>query len=749
LSASPPGASAAAPSPASVSAPAAPRAGARGRHRFKFFRAGGLDQVALETGEDLLALERLDPKLWVALSCPVKGLELDERTLALLDTDRDGRVRVPEILAAVRFCAARLRDVGVLLYGADEVALDALREDTPEGKAALGAARHVLAKVGRGEARALRVEDVRDTAKVFEQTLFNGDGVVPPEAAGDDLEARQVLLDVLSCLGGLPDRGGGPGVDRARVAAFFDALAAYAAWWEKGQATPGVLWLGETTPAAHAALAAVRAKVDDFFARCDVAAIDARAAVALNRSEPELAALAATELSSASPHLAAFPVAKVAPGAPLPLAEGVNPAWASALAELRRALVVPALGADRATLTKEEWTSLVARFAAYEGWLATKAGHAVEKLGLPRVRAILAGPARARLEALLAEDEAFGPSADAIGDVVRLVHYHRDLATLLRNFVSFADLYDPVRSAVFQAGTLYLDARSCDLCVRVDDPGAHAAFGALSRMYLAYCDLRRPGGETMRVVAAFTQGDADYLRVGRNGVFYDRRGRDWDATITKVVENPISIRQAFWAPYKKLVRLVEEQVARFAAAKQAQSDEKLAAAATKVTDTALAAKPPPPPAPVDVGKMVGIIAALGVGVGALGTLFGGFVAGFLELRPWWAKLVAAAAMLLVVSGPSMLIAWLKLRQRTLGPILDGNGWAVNGRVHVTMTLGAALTGVASFPPGARRVLEDPFADTAAKRRRRIVWALIVLAAAALAAARYLGHWPFGPPFWIR
>jgi hypothetical protein len=332
---------------------------------------------------------------------------------------------------------------------------------------------------------------------------------------------------------------------------------------------------------------------------------------------------------------------------------------------------------------------------------------------------------------------------------VRLVHYGRDLATLLKNFVSFADLYDPVRSAVFQAGTLYLDARSCDLCVRVDDPGAHAAFGALSRMYLAYCDLRRPGGETMRVVAAFTQGDADYLRVGRNGVFYDRRGRDWDATITKVIENPISIRQAFWAPYKKLVRLVEEQVARFAAAKQAQSDEKLAAAATKVTDTALAAKPPPPPAPVDVGKMVGIIAALGVGVGALGTLFGGFVAGFLELRPWWAKLVAVAAMLLVVSGPSMLIAWLKLRQRTLGPILDGNGWAVNGRVHVTMALGAALTGVAAFPPGARRVLEDPFADTAAKRRRRVVWALVVLAGAALAAARYLGHWPFGPPFWIR
>lgn len=727
----------------------APRASrVPGRHRFKFFRAGGLDQVALEKADDLLALEDLDQKLWVALSCPVKGLELDERTLALLDTDTDGRVRVPEILAAIRFCAARLRDVGVLLYGADEVALDALREDTPEGKAALDAARHVLARVGRAEARAIRAEDVRDTAKVFEQTLFNGDGIVPAEAAGADLEARQLLLDAMATVGAVPDRGGHPGVNRVRVDAFFEALAAYAAWWDRGHSTPGVLWLGDATPAAFAALDAVRRKVDDFFARCDVAAIDPRAALALNRSEPELAALAAKDLSTASPDLAAFPIARVEPGAALPLERGLNPAWAGAVEALRREVVAPALGAGRTTLAKAEWQELAGRFGAYEAWLATKAGHVVETLGLARVRAILAGPGRARLEPLLAADEAFAASADAIGDVVRLVHYHRDLATLLRNFVSFADLYDPVRSAIFQAGTLYLDARSCDLCVRVDDPGAHAAFGGLSRMYLAYCDCRRPGGETMRIVAAFTQGDSDFLRAGRNGLFYDRRGRDWDATVVKVIENPISIRQAFWAPYKKLLRFVEEQVARFAAAKQAQADEKLASAASQVAVTATSAKPPPAAA-VDVGKMVGIIAALGVGVGALGTLFGGFVAGFMELRPWWAKLVAAAAMLLVVSGPSMLIAWLKLRQRTLGPVLDGNGWAVNGRVHVTMSLGAALTSRAAFPPGARRVLDDPYADTAAKRRRRVLWALVVLAAAALATAKFLGRWPFGPPFWIR
>ena len=50
-------------------------------HRWKFFRTGGFDQVLIESGADLMALDQLDQKLWVVLSCPVKGLELDEKTL--------------------------------------------------------------------------------------------------------------------------------------------------------------------------------------------------------------------------------------------------------------------------------------------------------------------------------------------------------------------------------------------------------------------------------------------------------------------------------------------------------------------------------------------------------------------------------------------------------------------------------------------------------------------------------------------
>ncbi len=46
--------------------------------QWQFFRAGGFNQVALNSGADLMALDQLDQKLWVALACPTSGLEFDK-----------------------------------------------------------------------------------------------------------------------------------------------------------------------------------------------------------------------------------------------------------------------------------------------------------------------------------------------------------------------------------------------------------------------------------------------------------------------------------------------------------------------------------------------------------------------------------------------------------------------------------------------------------------------------------------------
>ena len=69
------------------------------QHKWRFFRSGGFDQVRLETAEDLRNLESLDQKLWAALACPTQGVEFDEKTLAILDADKDGRISKTEAQA--------------------------------------------------------------------------------------------------------------------------------------------------------------------------------------------------------------------------------------------------------------------------------------------------------------------------------------------------------------------------------------------------------------------------------------------------------------------------------------------------------------------------------------------------------------------------------------------------------------------------------------------------------------------------
>ena len=688
-------------------------------HAWSFFRSGGLDQVSLKSSADLVALGELDQKLWVALSCPVKGLQVDERTLAVIDTDKDGHVRPPEIIAAVSWACARLRDPSSLMRGGEVLPLAAIG-DVPEGSAVADAARWLLSKLGRPDAIAVSASEASEVAHSISKGPLKGDGILRPEASADG--ATQALIrDIADCCGEPTEEA---------VEAFFSDLSAYKAWSEAGGSTAAA-GIGPAAAEAFAAVEAVRAKVADYFARTSLAAFDPAAIPGLNRHEEDYRQIAAGQLAAESPALAAFPLARIEPNRPLPLLEDVNPAWSAALARLHRAAVVPLLGAGTSSLTPDDWSTLAERLHPYEAWIGTKPTSAVAKLGLERVNAILAVPGREALAELFREDKALAPRVAAAADVERLALFYRDLGTILRNFVNFSDFYSKTRHAVFQAGTLFLDSRSCRLCIQVEDIAAHAAFASMSRVYVAYLECRRPGGETMKIAAGFTQGDSDYLFVGRNGVFYDRRGRDWDATIVRMAESPISIRQSFFSPYRKVASFVEEQFARFAASK----DQSVQAAVNS------AAAPVAQSQSFDIAKFAGIFAAIGLAIGAIGGALVGVFNGLLRL-PAWEKPLAVVAALLIISGPSMLLAALKLRQRNLGPLLEGTGWAVNGRVKINVPLGAELTDRGVLPADASRLAYDPYEDEDADGRRRLAIAILAAVLAWLAAARIFHFWPF-------
>ena len=332
---------------------------------------------------------------------------------------------------------------------------------------------------------------------------------------------------------------------------------------------------------------------------------------------------------------------------------------------------------------------------------------AFEEMGkaIADYEAAVAAAADANAKALAAAQAQYQP-------LRKLLMLTRDFYRLLRNFVTFEDFYRKDIQAVFQAGTLVIDQRACQLCLRVSDMGKQNAQAGASGMFLVYCDCEsKKLGQKMQIVAAMTVGDIRNLTVGKNALFYDNQGNDWDAVVTKIIDNPISISQAFWSPYRKFGAWVTDLINKSAAEKDSKGFADLTAKVQAF----------------DIAKFAGIFAAIGMAVGYIGAFFTSVVGGFAALK-WWQDILAVLGILLVISGPSMFLAWTKLRKRNLAPVLNANGWAINADVMVSVVFGNTLTTQAQFP---LLQLVDP--SVKKKMPCWAKWLIGVVAAAILAA----------------
>lgn len=315
----------------------------------------------------------------------------------------------------------------------------------------------------------------------------------------------------------------------------------------------------------------------------------------------------------------------------------------------------------------------------------------------------------------------------------KLLLLHRDFVKLLHNFVTFEDFYRYNADAIFQAGTLVIDQRACHLCLRVSDMAKQDAQAGQSSMFLVFCDCTKEGMNKMQIVAAVTMGEIRNLTVGKNAIFYDRQGRDWNATIIKVIDNPISIRQAFWSPYRKFGNWITELINKSASEKNDKVLEDMKTKTQAETQALATAQPDAKPEEkkpaFDIAKFAGIFAAIGIAIGYIGSFFASLASGISSLA-WWQLLIWIAGLLLVISGPSMILAWMRMRRRNLSPILNANGWAVNSDAIISLPFGATLTEQAQFP---LLKLSDPFKKEGLSREQKIaIAAAILIGAVAIA-----------------
>lgn len=677
-------------------------------YNWKFKSIGGTSRVDISCGEDIKHLGELDQKLWTVLSCPTTGLEFDQKTLEIIDKDKDGKIRVGEIVAAAEYLTSAVKDADLLLKGEDTIALSQFNEESETGKKLHDSAKQILANLGLDK-DSISLAESGDSVAIFANSRFNGDGVITP-ASTDDEALKAVIEAAVAATGGVADRSGVQGVNADQIEAFYAACADYSAWCA-AKSAEGVLPYGDNTEAALAAVEAVKDKIADYFMRCKLSVFDEETIAALDVQVAKVSEISANNLSACTEEIASYPLARINGSSELPL-DGINPAWQAAIASVK-SLVLDVDYPEAKAITEEQWNAVVAKFAAYSAWKGAKAGSCVEALGLEKIDEILKADAKAALLALVDQDKALESEANSIDEVDRFIRLYKNFYGLLRNYVTMDDFYDKDCTAIFQAGKLYLDQRCLDLCIKVADMGKHGDMAGLSGMYIIYCNcVSKSTGKSMTIAAVLTEGRVDNLRVGTNAIFYDRDGVDYDATVTKIVDNPVSVRQAFLAPYKKFGRTISERINKSVAEKEAKSMSSITDKANAVQIPTApaegeAAAPAAPKAPFDIAKFAGIFAAFGMALGMIGTALMSII------NPVKNVFILLAVVVVAISGPSVIMAWMKLRKRNLAPVLNANGWAVNAHILVNVAFGSYFTQLAKFP-----ALESVDPKLASKRRWR-------------------------------
>jgi len=688
-------------------------------HAWRFRRIGGMDQVVLKTGDDIASLTELDPKLWVALAMPAAQQQCRE-VLALLDADSDGKVRVPELLGAVAKCQDAFANLDSLFDETSAISVEMLRNESLRASCAYAAE---LAGVGtdRVDLGAVELATSRYSVKPF-----NGDGVIVPESSADKALAAAIAAIIGSGYQ-TPDSSGTPGLSQANLDVFIADAKALLAWTDAGAT------LAKNLPSAPfesilPAYQAIASAVDDYFRRCAVLNL-AGNQDALKDLSAQMAAMLAASPSEGGESLQKLPLALPRADGLLALDAAFNPLFADAANALFSALKTAYALAP--TIDRSAWARIAADMNRYAGWLSQRPSGGVGTLPQELLGSALTETTTAALGALIEKDLAEGPRAQGLRELRDIMILKRDLLKILRNFVSMDEFYGR-HKGLFQSGRLYIDGRELELCLEVRNPAAHATLAGFSAICLLYCDIARTTGEKASIVAALTAGAADRVYIGRNGIYFDEDGKDWNATITKVVIQPVSIREAFLSPYKWLARTIEEFAARRAGAAEANRQNQLKDVAQKtVEQPAKTAQPAEQVVPKKVD--VGTVAAIGVALGSIGAMITSILGLFIGMGVWMP--IGIVVVFLLISGPSMILAAIKLRRRDLSPLLNAEGWAINGRLKLNIPFGATLSHLAQLPPNSIRTMNDPYAP------KRKPWGLyIAVLIVALLAVAYLLGW---------
>jgi len=677
-----------------------------------FRNYGGIHQLRIESAEDLSFIHDLHPALWAATSVQLESLQCDPIFLKYLNQDGHGSIRSEHLRIALRWIFRLMGKRTRMGHSSEVLRILDLDISHKDGQKLKEAALHILGHLKANSSEEIGLEQVRVFQKTYVMNPPNGDGVLPVQHVSDP-DAARLAAAVLEEIGGTRDISGLDGINEVQLLKFLDRAKKQLAWKAllNNYSSGEIMSWGEDTTDAVKMVFECDAKIEEFFWQCDLVRLDECKKEEIRFSKKDLDRLDGSSVGVIEAYLAQAPLQ-------IPNAEGVlnlqgtiNPYYKEQIKELQERVLVRAQPDSCGSLTRSKWGQVKAIFEPYFKWQAQKPSDGLGELPEITLREYLEGPGQKKLFKLLLEDRAVQDELRQITDLEKLILYQRWLLELANNFVNFSALYDPSRRALFELGNLVIDGREFTFTMKVQSRSEHKKIAQTSKMFLVYAEIT--GSENQQhnfeIVAALTSGDQGAIEIGKRGIFYDLRGKEWDARVVDLVRNPISLTEAIKAPFLKAKKLLTEKVELFAGSKAGSLEKATTEMVTKIEKgqslDQLARSPASPTPAVSSLGIRDLLLGGGIAFAAVGSSLVYLIGTLSQISLLKAGVVFMSIVAVVIFF-SAFLGWNTLRKRDMTPLLEACGWAVNLRMYLTGRLGYLFSHMPHLPDGARKEHRD-------------------------------------------
>ncbi|MFP4380619.1 MAG: hypothetical protein ACLFUS_08975 [Candidatus Sumerlaeia bacterium] len=678
-----------------------------------FRNYGGHYQLRIEKPEDLQQVAALDEGLWAATSGPANGLQCDPVFLKYMDNDSNGRIRVDEVKTAVDWLLRMMKGYAGIGENRDVLRVEDIDESHAEGQKLRSTVAFILGNLAVEKQDTISLAQVRDSRSILDSSCCNGDGIIPPEAADDPALADFIRL-IMDHIGSESDAGGKKGITSGHLQQFLDQARGYLGWIEEGQLLPDerhsdIMPWGHSTEEAWSAIAPIKDKMEQYFALCRLMRLDARTQDKAGLRAVNFEDLDFSDTAAMQDSMAKAPLAQPSAEGVLDLEARLNPYWEKALKEFREKVLTHFQPNEPDRISEASWSKIRDDFAGYEKWLQRKPDTSLASLGTDQLKKLLSSGYADGIQKLVQDDLAVADEIKQIQNVEKLILYQRWMMDFANSFINLSHLFDPEHNALFEKGELIIDGRKITFAVQVDDLAKHKNQAKDCFMHVLYIEVtgRRSPPEKFIVALPVTSGESVGLYVEKRGVFIDTTGKIWDARIVDIIQNPVSLAEAFKAPFQRIGRYFMEQFEKFSKAQQAKMESAVTApqSSTATRDLLLAGS---------------------VGLAALGSslAFITKTVATVEIREVLMVLLGIAVLVFV---PIILVAWLRLRKRDMTMLLESSGWAINLRLRISPRLGRLFTRDAELPKNAHKENRDLVVLLSKKwAPRRIKWLRVLL-----------------------